>query len=119
MFLPVVTGYDGRMAQQQQQQRPVQRFEFDVEHHRQLFVPEPSDRVPRTEVDRPQYNPHVGHPVADTVVPVRTRHPVPNHPGGQPRDQTRSVLGDVGEQRADRVRSEWPIPEHQHVRFSG
>lgn len=113
-----VTGYehDGRMAGQQ---RPVQRLESGVEHRRQLPVPEPGGRVPRTEVDGPQHNPHVGHAVADAVVPVRTRHPVPDRAGGQPRDQAWPVLGDVGEQRTDRGRPERPVPEHQHVRFPG
>jgi len=90
-----------------------------VEHRGQLPVPEPGGRVPRAEVDGPQHNPHVGHPVADAVVPVRAGHPVPDRAGGQPRDQARPVLGDVGEQRADRGRPERPVPEHQHVRFPG
>lgn len=87
-----------------------------MEQHRQLPVPESGGRVPGAEDDDPQHYPHVRHPVANAIVPVRTGHAVPDRPGSQPRDQARPVLGDFGEQRPERRRSQRPVSEHQHVR---
>lgn len=100
-------------------QRRVQGLASDLEQRAQLPVPEPGRRVPRTEIGGPQHNPHLGHPVADAVLPVGTRHPVPHSPGSEPRDQAATVLGDVGERRPDPGRPERPVPEHQHVRVPG
>lgn len=79
-------------------------------------MPEPGGRVPRTEDDGTQHYPHVGHSVADAIVPVGARHAVSHRAGSQSRHQTQPVLGDVGEQRPDGRRSQRPVSEHQHVR---
>lgn len=101
------------------EQLAVRRLAPRVDQHRQLPVPEPRGRVPRAEVDGPVHNPHVGHAVADELFPIRARVAVPDHAGGQSRDQAEPVLGDVGEQRADPGRPQLPVPEHGHVRFPG
>lgn len=90
-----------------------------MEQRGQLPVPEPGGRVRRTEIDGPHHHPHVRHPVADAVVPVRARHAVPDRPGGRPRHQAGPVLGIVGERRARRYGPQRPVPEHKHVQLPG
>lgn len=101
------------------EQLAVGRLARRVDQHRELLVPEPRGRVPRAQVDGPVHNPHVGHAVADELVPVRARVAVPHHAGGQPRDQAEPVLGDVGQQRPVAGRPQLPVPEHGHVRVPG
>jgi len=90
-----------------------------VEQRGQLPVPEPGGRVRRIEIDGSYHHPHVRHPVADAVVPVRARHAVPDRPGGRPRHQAGPMLGVVGGRRARRYGPQRPVPERQHVQLPG
>jgi len=70
-----------------------------VEQHCQLPMPEPGSRVQRAKSHCPQHNTYLRDTVANAIIPIGTRDPVPHCAGGQPCDQAGPVLGDDGEQR--------------------